>query len=76
MTHLPPGLPPDADPDQLRRRAKELLREHRHHLELLARTLLDKEVLLKSDLERLIGPRPYAEHPPLEHNSIPLAEEV
>lgn len=26
MTHLPPGLPPDADPDQLRRRAKELLR--------------------------------------------------
>lgn len=57
-------------------RAKELLREHRHHLELLARTLLDKEVLLKSDLERLIGPRPYAEHPPLEHNSIPLAEEV
>jgi hypothetical protein len=25
--------------------------------------LLDKEVLLKSDLEKLIGPRPYEEKP-------------
>ncbi|MEL6969149.1 MAG: ATP-dependent zinc metalloprotease FtsH, partial [Bacteroidota bacterium] len=39
-------------------RAKDLLREHRDKLELLANELLDKEVLLKSDLEKLIGPRP------------------
>jgi cell division protease FtsH len=40
-------------------RAKALLLEKRHELELLAKELLDKEVLLKSDLERLIGPRPF-----------------
>ncbi|MCZ2102371.1 MAG: ATP-dependent zinc metalloprotease FtsH [Chitinophagales bacterium] len=39
-------------------RAQELLTEKRHELNLLAQTLLDKEVLLKSDVERLIGPRP------------------
>ena len=39
-------------------RAQDLLREHRDKLELLAHELLDKEVLLKSDLEKLIGPRP------------------
>ncbi len=42
-------------------RAKELLTERKHELELLARHLLEKEVLLKSDLERLIGPRPFEE---------------
>jgi AFG3 family protein len=40
-------------------RAKLLLVERRQELELIARHLLDKEVLLKSDLEKLIGPRPY-----------------
>jgi AFG3 family protein len=40
-------------------RAKNLLLEKRHELELLAKELLSKEVLLKSDLERLIGPRPF-----------------
>ena len=39
-------------------RAKELLRERKDELEILARTLLEKEVLLKSDVEKLIGPRP------------------
>ncbi|MEM1121552.1 MAG: AAA family ATPase, partial [Bacteroidota bacterium] len=39
-------------------RAKDLLREKRHELELLAQQLLEKEVLLKSDVERLVGPRP------------------
>jgi cell division protease FtsH len=39
-------------------RAQGLLHEHRDKLELLAHELLDKEVLLKSDLEKLIGPRP------------------
>ena len=40
-------------------RAQRLLREHREHLEALAKTLLDKEVLHKSDIEKLIGPRPF-----------------
>lgn len=40
-------------------RAQRLLREHREQLEALAKTLLDKEVLHKSDIEKLIGPRPF-----------------
>ena len=40
-------------------RAKALLKERRNELELLAGQLLEKEVLLKSDVERLIGRRPY-----------------
>jgi AFG3 family protein len=39
-------------------RAQQLLTEKREQLNLLATTLLEKEVLLKSDLEKLIGPRP------------------
>jgi cell division protease FtsH len=39
-------------------RAKELLTERQQELEILANALLEKEVLLKSDIERLIGPRP------------------
>jgi AFG3 family protein len=40
-------------------RAKKLLQERKHELEVIAQALLEKEVLLKSDVERLIGPRPY-----------------
>ena len=39
-------------------RAQDLLMEKRDQLNLLAETLLEKEVLLKSDVERLIGVRP------------------
>jgi cell division protease FtsH len=39
-------------------RAKQLLRDKKEQLEILAQTLLEKEVLLKSDLEKLIGLRP------------------
>ena len=39
-------------------RAKELLKEYRDELELLAQRLLEKEVLVKSDVEKLIGHRP------------------
>ncbi len=39
-------------------RAQDLLTEKRHELNALASTLLEKEVLLKSDVERLIGKRP------------------
>ena len=41
-------------------RAQELLKERSNELELLAQALLEKEVLLKSDVERLIGPRPFS----------------
>ncbi|HMQ47864.1 MAG TPA: ATP-dependent zinc metalloprotease FtsH [Saprospiraceae bacterium] len=51
-------------------RAKELLKKYRRELEILAQALLEKEMLLKSDVERLIGPRPYVEEPPYpEHSS-------
>ena len=46
-------------------RAQELLKEKRAELNILAQTLLEKEVLLKSDVERLVGPRPH-ETPTLE----------
>ncbi len=44
--------------DQQYDRAKDLLKERSKELEILAQALLAKEVLLKSDVERLIGPRP------------------
>ncbi|MDF7813306.1 ATP-dependent zinc metalloprotease FtsH [Hymenobacter sp. YC55] len=40
-------------------RTKELLTERRHELEVIAKELLDKEVLLQDDLERLVGKRPH-----------------
>jgi cell division protease FtsH len=39
-------------------RAKNLLRDKYAELTALANELLEKEVLLKSDVERLLGPRP------------------
>ena len=39
-------------------RAKKLLIEKRNELEILANALLENEVLLKSDVVRLIGLRP------------------
>ena len=42
-------------------RAKELLRGKRKELETLANELLQKEVLYQKDMERLIGPRPFAD---------------
>ncbi|MEM9991477.1 MAG: ATP-dependent zinc metalloprotease FtsH, partial [Bacteroidota bacterium] len=44
--------------DEQYERAQQLLRDRRTELEKLARQLLEKEVLLKSDVERLVGPRP------------------
>ena len=51
-------------------RAKVLLVERRKELEIIAKQLLEKEVLHKSDIERLIGPRPFAW--PEEHRSSSL----
>ncbi|MBL7835097.1 MAG: ATP-dependent zinc metalloprotease FtsH [Cyclobacteriaceae bacterium] len=40
-------------------RTKSLLEKHRGHLEVIANELLQKEILFQSDLERLIGKRPF-----------------
>lgn len=53
-------------------RAQNLLLEKRNELELLANQLLEKEVLLKSDLETLIGPRPFTD---IDKNTITETEE-
>jgi AFG3 family protein len=58
---------------------KRLLKEKSQQVEKLAEALLAKEVLFQSDVEALIGKRPYEEkraldvtdHPHLEHHNIP-----
>ena len=45
-------------------RAQALLKKYIKELHLLAQELLTKEVLVKSDLEKLIGPRPWPEQGP------------
>ncbi|WP_111670534.1 ATP-dependent zinc metalloprotease FtsH [Algoriphagus litoralis] len=40
-------------------RTIDLLKEHRDHLEILAKELLEKEILFQADLEKLIGKRPF-----------------
>ncbi|MBJ6117086.1 ATP-dependent zinc metalloprotease FtsH [Pontibacter sp. BT310] len=45
--------------DSAYQRTKELLMEKRNELEIIAKELLDKEILFQSDLERLVGPRPF-----------------
>jgi cell division protease FtsH len=47
-------------------RAQQLLIEKRDELNILASTLIEKEVLLKSDVTRLIGPRPF---PEIDHHT-------
>ncbi len=47
--------------DEQYARAIDLLKKRRNELEVVAQYLLEKEVLLKSDLEELIGPRPFGE---------------
>ncbi|GAA4737385.1 ATP-dependent zinc metalloprotease FtsH [Flavisolibacter ginsenosidimutans] len=47
-------------------RTKNLLTEKKGEVEKLAEALLDKEVLFQSDVEALIGPRPYEEKKPLD----------
>ena len=45
--------------DDVYSRTKNLLMKHRQHLEVIAKELLEKEILFQSDLERLIGKRPF-----------------
>jgi cell division protease FtsH len=49
--------------DEQYERAKNLLRERRRELDDLAQALLEKEVLHRSDLELIIGKRPFAPDP-------------
>ncbi|MBX7124240.1 MAG: ATP-dependent zinc metalloprotease FtsH [Cyclobacteriaceae bacterium] len=58
-------------------RTKMLLNEHREHLEVISKELLEKEILFQSDLERLIGKRPFANPTTYEKftNSIPDKKE-
>ena len=55
-------------------RAKDVLSENRDKLDLIAKTLLEKEVLVKSDVERLIGPRPFPEKP--THQAVQVSPPV
>ena len=56
-------------------RAKAMLTEHRPQLELLANALLEKEVLHKADIARLIGDRPWID-PDASHESTEPGEPV
>ena len=40
-------------------RTIDLLKEHQEHLEIIAKELLEKEILFQADLEKLIGKRPF-----------------
>ncbi|NJN42203.1 MAG: ATP-dependent zinc metalloprotease FtsH [Flammeovirgaceae bacterium] len=45
--------------DAAYKRTKDLLEKHRDKLEIIAKELLEKEIIFQSDLERLIGKRPF-----------------
>lgn len=45
--------------DESYQRTVALLTQHRQHLEVIAKELLEKEILFQADLERLIGKRPF-----------------
>ncbi len=47
-------------------RAQDLLSKYSRELHILAKELLSKEVLVKSDLDTLIGPRPWPEQAPFK----------
>lgn len=47
-------------------RTKQLLTEKKQQVELLAKELLTKEVLFQSDVEKLIGKRPFEEKKPAD----------
>jgi cell division protease FtsH len=57
--------------DEQYERAKSLLREKRRELDLVAKALLEKEVLHRADLENLIGKRPFADPTPGESAAVP-----
>ena len=62
--------------EQQYERAQELLTKHNKELHILAKELLAKEVLVKSDLDTLIGPRPWPEQGTFVSVEIPETEVV
>jgi cell division protease FtsH len=60
-------------------RVLDLLRKHQVELEILAKELLEKEILFQADLERLIGKRPFEKETTYQaytnKKDAPLAEE-
>jgi AFG3 family protein len=52
--------------DEAYERTKSLLQEKKPQVEKLAEALLEREVLFQSDVEALIGKRPYEEKKPLD----------
>lgn len=54
--------------DEAYARTKKLLTEKKEEVEKLANALLEKEVLFQSDVEALIGKRPYEEKKPITGN--------
>jgi cell division protease FtsH len=48
--------------DHAYKRTKELLSEKRKELDIVAEELLEKEIIFQSDLEELIGKRPFDHH--------------
>jgi len=64
--------------DEAYDKTKQLLVEKKAEVEKLANALLEKEVLFQSDVEALIGKRPFEEKKPLavdETETAPAAEE-
>ena len=59
-------------------RTKALLKSHLNHLETIAQVLLEKEVIFKDDLTKLIGERPFKEpelYPPTDKDKVESVEE-
>ncbi|MCS7005592.1 MAG: ATP-dependent zinc metalloprotease FtsH [Cytophagales bacterium] len=60
--------------DDAYKRTKQLLTEKRKELELVAQKLLEKEVIYQSDLEKLIGKRPFPKHNDITLHTEPSEE--
>lgn len=52
--------------DKAYQRTKDLLLSKQRELEVVAKTLLEQEVIFQQDLEELIGPRPYPKTSPAD----------
>ncbi|MDF2157166.1 ATP-dependent zinc metalloprotease FtsH [Algoriphagus sp. CAU 1675] len=57
-------------------RTIDLLQEKRNELEILAKELLEKEIIFQSDLEKLIGKRPFAKETTYQAYTNKKEEEV
>ncbi|HAH51628.1 MAG TPA: peptidase M41, partial [Balneola sp.] len=62
--------------DEAYQRTKKLLTGKKKELEILAKELLEKEILYQSDLEKLIGKRPFDTKTTYEEYTAPDAEVV